>query len=235
MRSTTKSNTHNGGDSLSDRIGFILSHTHSSGLFLEQELYETVHSEIIRLLDQVGLSDNYEKLRSQLHDDIADCQIWKYDSGADKADFIRNMEWLRDKNNAEIRDLVASIKDEKLKDEVILAFQEFDAVELRIQQYVLTNLERSIAKLLTEDWRRQLLTFALALAAGFFFYFISGKIIMSSVALIILWYESRVKSLERSLKISHLSAQKKTAEENYAAKKKRIREESVFGLPGWLI
>jgi hypothetical protein len=41
--------------------------------------------------------------------------------------------------------------------------------------------------------------------------------------------------LERSLKLAQLLAQKKTAEENYAAKKKRILEESVFGLPGWLI
>jgi hypothetical protein len=235
MRSETKSNTHNGSDGLSDRIDFILSRPHSYRLFLEQELYETVHSEIIRLLDQVGLSGNYEELASQLLNEIRDCRIWQHESGASESDFTRNIEWLQHKHKAEIRDLVASIKDEKLKDEVIRAFQELDAVELRIEQYIRINLERSIEKLLTEDWRRQLLSFALALAAGFFFYIISDKIIMSSIALIILWYESRVKSLERSLKIAHLLAQKKTAEENYAAKKKRILEESVFGLPGWLI
>jgi hypothetical protein len=235
MRSETKSNTHNGGDGLSDRIGFILSQPHSHRLLLWQELYKTVHSEIIRLLDQVDLSGNYQKLRSQLGCEIIDRQIWNYESGASEADLTRNIEWLRHKHKAEIRDLVASIKDEKLKGEVIRAFQELDAVELRIEQYIQINLERSIEKLLTEDWRRQLLSFALALAAGFFFYIISDKIIMSSIALIILWYESRVKSLERSLKLAQLLAQKKTAEENYAAKKKRILEESVFGLPGWLI
>jgi hypothetical protein len=235
MRSETKSNTHNGGDGLNDRIDFIISRPHSYRLCLEQELYETVHSEIIRLLDQVGLSGNYEELAAQLLNEIRDCRIWQYESGASESDFTRNIEWLWCKQKAEIRDLVASIKDEKLKGEVIRAFQELDAVELRIEQYIQINLERSIEKLLTEDWRRRLLSFALALAAGFLFYIISDKIIMSSIALIILWYESRVKSLERSLKLAQLLAQKKTAEENYAAKKKRILEESVFGLPGWLI
>lgn len=235
MRSKTKSNTHNGGDGLSDRISFILSRPCSTRLLLEQELYETVHSEIIRLLDQVDLSGNYQKLLRKLDDEIADCKIWQYESGASEADLTRNIEWLQHKHKAEIRDLVASIKDENLKGEVIRAFQEFDAVELRIEQYIAINLQRSIEKRLTRDWRRQLLSFALALAAGLFFYIISGKIIIGSIALIILWYESRVQSLERALHIAQLSTQKKVAEENCTAKKGRIREESIFGLPEWLI
>jgi len=236
MRSETKSYTHNGSDGLSDRIGFILSQPHSHRLLLWQELYKTVHSEIIRLLDQVDLSGNYQKLCSQLECEIIDRQIWNYESGASEADLTRNIEWLRHKHKAEIRDLVASIKDEKLKGEVIRAFQELDAVELRIEQYILINLERSIEKRLAGDWRRQLLSFALALAAGLFFYIISGKIIIGGIALIItLWYESRVQSLEGALHIAQISTQKKAAEENFAAKKVRIREESIFGLPEWLI
>jgi hypothetical protein len=235
MRSKIKSNLHNGGYGLSDRIGFILSHPVSTRLLLEQEIYKTIHSEIIRLLDQLDLSGNYQKLLSQLDGEIADCQIWKYESGASEADFTRNIEWLQHKHNAKIRDLVASIKDEKLKGEVIRAFQEFDAVELRIEQYIAINLQRAIEKHLTGDWRRQLRPFALALAAGLFFYVISGKIIIGSIALIILWYESRVQSLERALHIAQLSTQKKAAEENFTAKKGRIREESIFGLPEWLI
>jgi hypothetical protein len=235
MRSKTNPNSHNGDGSLSDRINLILSRPHSIRSFLEQDLYKTIHSEIIGLLGQVDLSSNYKKLLRRLDNEAADCKIWQYETGASEADFTRNIEYFQHEHNAKIRDLVTSIKDENLKVEVIRAFQELDAVELRIELYIAANLQGSIEKLLTEDWRRQLLSFALALAAGFFFYIISGKIIMSSIALIILWYESRVKSLERSLKIAHLLAQKKTAEENYAAKKKRIREESIFGLPGWLI
>lgn len=235
MRSKANSNSYNGDDSLSDRINFILSRPHSIRSFLEEELYETINSEIIVLLGRVDLSSNYKKLLRRLEDGIADCKILQYEASASEADFNRNIEYLRHKHKAEIRDLVASIKDENLKCEVIRAFQELNAVELRIEQYIAANLQGSIEKLLTGNWRKQLLSFALALAAGFFFYIISGKIIISSIALIILWYENRVKSLERSLKIAHLSTQKKAAEENYIAKKKRIREESIFGLPEWLI
>ena len=235
MRSKTNPNSHNGDDSLSDRINAILSRPHSIRSFLEQELYKTIHSEIIGLLGQANLSSNYKKLLRRLDDEIDDCKIRQYETGASEAALTRNIKYLQHKQRAEIRDLIASIKDDEVKCEVIRAFQEFDTVELRIEQYIAANLQRSIEKLLTDDWRRQLLPFALALAAGLFFYIISDKIIISSIALIILWYESRVNSLKRALKIAHLSAQKKTAEENYAAIKKRIAEESIFGLPEFFI